>query len=261
MSELIIRAEAITKIFSTGAGKLTALENLSIDLHRGEVLALVGASGCGKSTLLNIIAGFIRPTSGRVLLDGKKIDGVQPRCGVVFQNYGLFPWKSVRKNVEFGPFLNGVPKKERRKRADQYLEMVGLTGFENSYPDQLSGGMRQRVGLARVLANEPDVLLCDEPFAALDAMTRQVMQDELLRIVQDSGQTVLFITHSLDEAMILSGRIAVMSARPGRIKSLVHNNLPRPRRVDVQLSESYLAMKKDLWSAVEEEVRGSIMRS
>ena len=260
MSEPIIRAEGITKIFSTGAGNLTALEDLSIDVHRGEVLALVGASGCGKSTLLNIIAGFMCPTSGRVLLDGKPIHGVQPRCGVVFQSYGLFPWKTVRKNVEFGPFLNGVPRKERRKRADKYLEMVGLTGFENSYPDQLSGGMRQRVALARVLANEPDVLLCDEPFAALDAMTRQVMQDELLRIVQDSGQTVLFITHSLDEAMILSDRIAVMSARPGRIKSVVRNNLPRPRRVDVQLSELYLAMKKDLWSAVEEEVRSSMMR-
>jgi NitT/TauT family transport system ATP-binding protein len=256
MSTSLIRAENVTMTFPGG---VTALEAFSIDIHRGEVFTIVGASGCGKSTFLNLCAGFLEPTSGTVSLDGTVISGIEPRCGMVFQSYALFPWKTVRKNIEFGPALNGVSASNRRAISDRLIDMIGLQGFESSFPSELSGGMRQRVALARVLANEPDVLLCDEPFAALDAMTRQVMQEELLRIVQESGQTVVFITHSIDEALILADRVAVMSARPGRIKTLLDNDLPRPRQVDVQLSERYLELKKQIWSSVEEEVRASML--
>jgi len=164
----------------------------------------------------------------------------------------------VQQNVEFGPRVNRLPRAERLDRAKRYIEMVGLNGFEDAYPNQLSGGMLQRVALCRALANEPEVLLCDEPFAALDAMTRQVMQEELLRIVDRSGQTVLFITHSIDEALILSDRIIVMSARPGRVKDTIENHLPRPRHVDMQLGEDFLRMKRRIWKMVEEEVVASM---
>ena len=177
---------------------------------------------------------------------------------MVFQGYSLFPWKTVRKNIEFGPALNGVPREKRRSIAETHIQLVGLAGFEESYPNELSGGMQQRVALARVLANRPDVLLCDEPFAALDAMTRQLLQEELLRIAQESRQTIVFITHSIDEALILSDRIAILSARPGRIKRIVQNDLPRPRQVDIQLSSEYLELKKQVWSEVEEEARQSM---
>jgi NitT/TauT family transport system ATP-binding protein len=177
---------------------------------------------------------------------------------MVFQQFALFPWKSVLQNVEFGPQMKMVPTAVRRETVKRYLDMVGLTGFEDAYPAQLSGGMQQRVALCRALANEPDVLLCDEPFAALDAMTRQVMQEELLRIAEESGKTVLFITHSIDEALILADRVIVMSARPGRVKVMMVNDLPRPRKVDVQLSEAFQAMKREIWGAVEEEVRAQM---
>ena len=178
--------------------------------------------------------------------------------GVVFQGYALFPWLTVRKNVEFGPRINGIPKNIRREEGQKYIEMVGLEGFEDAYPGELSGGMRQRVALCRVLANKPDILLCDEPFAALDAMTRQVMQQELLKIVSESGQTVFFITHSIDEALILSDKVVVMSARPGRVKAVYDIDLPHPRKVEVQLTEQYLQFKRKIWDIVEEEVKASM---
>lgn len=257
MSEPILRLENVTQTFQSPTGSVTALSGLSLQVRKGEIVSLLGASGCGKSTVLNLAAGFMEPTSGQVLFHGRPIDGVEPRCGMVFQSYALFPWKTVRQNIEFGPALGGVNKGRRRSRAQRFIELVGLAGFEDAYPEQLSGGMKQRVALARTLANEAEVLLCDEPFAALDALTRQQMQDELLRIVQVSGQTVLFVTHSIDEALILSDRVAVMSARPGRIRMNIDNKLHRPRRVDVQLSEGYLQLKKKVWSAVEDEVRRS----
>ncbi|NIN98126.1 MAG: ATP-binding cassette domain-containing protein, partial [Anaerolineae bacterium] len=204
------------------------MEDFDLLVNAGEVVTLVGPSGCGKSTVLNMVAGFIRASSGQIFLEGKSVTAVEPRCGMIFQAYALFPWMTVQENVEFGPRVNRLAKSQRRDRAQRYIEMVGLTGFEQAFPNQLSGGMRQRVALCRALANEPEVLLCDEPFAALDAMTRQVMQEELLRIVDESGQTVLFITHSIDEALILSDRIVVMSARPGRVKDVIENHLPRP---------------------------------
>ena len=255
----IIEAEEVTHIFETKAGKVVALEDFSLSVEEGEVLTIVGASGCGKSTFLNLVAGFLQPTKGRILFRGEPIDGVEPRCTMIFQHYALFPHKTVRKNVEFGPLMRGISKQERDRIVEHYLSMVGLRGFEDVYPAQLSGGMQQRVALCRALANEPDVLLCDEPFAALDAMTRQIMQEELLRIVDESKKTVIFVTHSIDEALIISDRIAVMSARPGRIKTIMKNDLPRPRHIDVQLSDEFIEAKRSIWESVEEEVKSSIL--
>jgi NitT/TauT family transport system ATP-binding protein len=218
----------------------------------------VGASGCGKSTFLNIMAGFLQPSAGEALLDGQPILGVEPRCGMIFQNYALFPWMTVLDNVGFGPRLKGVSRRERLERARHWISLVGLERFEHAYPGELSGGMQQRVALSRALANDPQVLLCDEPFAALDAMTRQILQQELLRVVAETGKTVLFITHSIDEALILSDRLVVMSARPGRVKVSYENDLPRPRSMDVQLTDRFLELKREVWNLVQEEVMGSM---
>jgi NitT/TauT family transport system ATP-binding protein len=202
-----------------------------------------------------MFAGFIQPTTGRVLLRGEPITRIEPRCGMVFQSYALFPWKTVRANVEFGLRMKRVPAATRRRVAERFIEMVKLQGFEHHYPIELSGGMQQRVTLARILAADPEVLLMDEPFAALDAMTRQVMQEELLHIHEASRKTTVFITHNIDEALILADRIVVMSARPGRVKAILDNTLPRPRRVTVQLSPDYGRLKSEIWGHVEEEVR------
>jgi NitT/TauT family transport system ATP-binding protein len=258
MSSALIQLDSVTKVFPSRTGDIVAVRDFSYAIHPGEVVTLVGASGCGKTTILNMVAGFLSPTSGSILLEGRPIIKVEPRCGMIFQSYALFPWLTVWKNVEFGPKINGVSKKVRHEEAKKYIKMVGLEGFEHAYPGELSGGMRQRVALCRVLANEPDILLCDEPFAALDAMTRQVMQQELLKIVNESGQTVFFITHSIDEALILSDKVVVMSARPGRVKSVYDINLPHPRKVEVQLTEEYLQLKRQIWDIVEEEVKASM---
>ncbi len=178
---------------------------------------------------------------------------------MIFQNYALFPWMTVLDNVGFGPRLKGVSRRERRAQARHWISLVGLEGFEDAYPGELSGGMQQRVALSRALANDPEVLLCDEPFAALDAMTRQILQQELLRVVAETGKTVLFITHSIDEALILSDRLVVMSARPGRVKAdAIDNDLPRPRSMDVQLTDRFLELKREVWDLVQEEVMGSM---
>ncbi|UCG79471.1 MAG: ABC transporter ATP-binding protein [Nitrospirota bacterium] len=258
MSSSIIRIEDVTKVFHSRKGNVEAVRGFSLDVHKGEVVTLVGSSGCGKTTILNMVAGFIRPTSGTVFLEDSPINKIEPRCGMIFQSYALFPWLTVKENVEFGPRINGIPGIKRNDEAGRYIDMVGLEGFEDSYPGELSGGMRQRVALCRALANEPDILLCDEPFAALDAMTRQVMQQELLQIVGRSGQTVLFITHSIDEALVLSDRVVVMSARPGQVKDKFKIDLPHPRKVDIQLTDDFLALKRNIWDLVEEEVRASM---
>ncbi|MEN8175715.1 MAG: ABC transporter ATP-binding protein [Pseudomonadota bacterium] len=258
MTQVLIRLDGVSMTYASRKGDVEAVTDFSLDIDEGDIVVLVGASGCGKSTLLNMVAGFLSPTAGQILLDGQPIRGVEPRCGMIFQSYALFPWMSVRDNVAFGPRLAGAGRDERHERARRWIELVGLQGFEEAWPGELSGGMRQRVALARALANEPDVLLCDEPFAALDAMTRQIMQEELLRIARESGKTVLFITHSIDEALILSHRLVVMSARPGRVKAVFDNDLPRPRRLDVQLTDRFLELKREIWDMVQEEVIGSM---
>jgi NitT/TauT family transport system ATP-binding protein len=260
--QTILSAEHVTKTFSIRRGEdVVAVRDFSLDVAEGEFVCLLGASGCGKSTMLNMFAGFIQPSIGSVKLRGKPITKVEPRCGMVFQSYALFPWKTVQGNVEFGLRMQGVPAAERRRRAGQFIDLVNLRGFEGHYPVELSGGMQQRVTLARILAADPEVLLMDEPFAALDAMTRQVMQEELLRIQESSRKTVVFITHSIDEALILADRIVVMSARPGRVKQILPNNLPRPRHVSIQLSPDYAALKAEIWALVESEVQSHGARS
>jgi len=252
---IILSAHRVTKTFNTdGKQPLIAIQNLSLDVEEGEFVCLLGASGCGKSTMLSLFAGFQQPTAGQVMLRGKPILGIEPRCGMVFQSYALFPWKTVRGNVEFGLKMQGFGRTVRRDRAQHFIDMVKLTGFEDRYPAELSGGMQQRVTFARILAADPEVLLMDEPFAALDAMTRQVMQEELLGIHERNGKTTVFITHSIDEALILSDRIVVMSARPGRIKAILPNPLPHPRHVSVQLSPEYAALKTQIWQLVEAEL-------
>ena len=249
----VLAARGVTKAF----GDVVALAGLDLRVERGEFLVIVGASGCGKSTLLNLFAGFESPSAGTVLLDGREIRDVEPRCGMVFQSYALFDWLTVSANVGFGPRMRGVDASDR---VAELLELTGIGDFGDHYPSQLSGGMRQRVALARTLANEPDVLLCDEPFAALDAMTRQVLQQELSRIVQHEERTCVFITHSIDEALLLADRIVVLSARPGRVKNTLVNDLPRPRTADVQISDRFLDRKRAIWESVQEEVLAGMAR-
>jgi NitT/TauT family transport system ATP-binding protein len=250
----IIELEGVSKRY----GDMLALDNVSLRIEKGEFVVIVGASGCGKSTTLNMIAGFDHPSEGLVKVEGRQVTEVSPNTGMVFQQYALFPWLSVLDNIAYGLKMKGMKKAERRAIAQQFVDMVGLKGFENAYPKQLSGGMKQRVTIARVLANDPAVMLFDEPFAALDAMTRQVLQEELVRIYEQSGKTIVFITHSIDEALMLSSRILIMSARPGKIAQDIVNDLPHPRNADVQLSEQYLAMKQKIWKTVQGEVAKSL---
>ncbi|TGC10937.1 ABC transporter ATP-binding protein [Methanolobus halotolerans] len=206
-----------------------ALENIDLELEDKEFVCFIGPSGCGKTTLLRIISGLDTPDQGEVFIDNEKITSPGPKRGMVFQEYSLFPWKSVIDNVIFGPQMGGVSKKDAMVEAEKYLELVGLTQFKDSYPHELSGGMKQRVAIARALANEPEVLLMDEPFGALDAQTRNSLQHELLSIWQKKHLTVLFVTHSVDEAVYLADRIVMFTARPGRIKEVVKVDIPRPR--------------------------------
>lgn len=253
-----IAIREVTKIFSGKRGKVTALKELSVDVQDGEFLVIVGASGCGKTTLLNLVAGFDKPTEGRILLDGQPVTGITPECGMIFQQYALFPWKTVQENVEFGMKMKRLPAKERRERAARFIDIVSLKGFEKTYPHHLSGGMKQRVSIARSLANDPKVMLLDEPFAALDAMTRQVLQEQLVRIYEKHRKTIIFITHSIDEALLLSSRIVVMTSRPGRIAQEIINDLPHPRNAEVQLSSRYMELKRTIWDSVQAEVMKSM---
>ncbi|XPH30991.1 ABC transporter ATP-binding protein [Variovorax paradoxus] len=239
-------------------GDFHALQHVNLEIAKGEFVVLLGASGCGKSTLLNLVTGFDRSTAGRIVVNGREVTKVDPHCGMVFQQYALFPWLTVLDNVAFGLKMKGVSRAERHNVAQRFIEMVGLKGFEHKYPNTLSGGMRQRVSIARVLANDPDVILLDEPFAALDAMTRQVLQDELLQIYEKSKKTIIFITHSIDEALLLSTRMIIMSARPGRVVTDIRNDLPMPRNADVQLSPRYNELKSQIWGTVQSEVMRSL---
>ncbi len=219
----------LSKLYMANGKELEALKDINLEISENEFICFVGPSGCGKTTLLRIIAGLEEPSAGGVFLNSEQIKGPGPERGMVFQEYSLFPWRTVIENVAFGPELMGMPKQERYEKAKQYIEMVGLQRFESRYPHELSGGMKQRVAIARALVNNPRALLMDEPFGALDAQTRNIMQSELLKIWGDERKTVVFVTHSVDEAIYLADRIVIMSARPGKIKDVIDVDLPRPR--------------------------------
>ncbi|MCZ7358857.1 MAG: ABC transporter ATP-binding protein [Candidatus Methanoperedens sp.] len=229
-----------------------AISDLNLELKDGEFMCLLGPSGCGKTTLLRLVAGLDAPTEGELFLDGKKIEGVNKECGFVFQEYVLFPWRTVKGNIEFGPEVRMDGKEEREKIAQHYIDLVGLRGFEDHYPHELSGGMKQRVGIARAYANDPKLLLMDEPFGALDAQTRNLMQTELLRIWETEHISALFVTHSVDEAVYLSDRVVVMSARPGTVKEIFRNDLPRPR---VRTSQEANALRDAILRSLGAEIK------
>ncbi|MEU2038171.1 ABC transporter ATP-binding protein [Nocardia niwae] len=235
--------------------RFTALEDISLDLREGEFLVLVGPSGSGKSTLLDLLGGLSKPTAGEILLDGKPITGPGLDRGIVFQQYALLPWRTARANIEFGLEAKGLRRRTRRVLAEHYLELVGLSGFGDRYPHELSGGMKQRVAIARSLAFDPEVLLMDEPFAALDAQTRESLQDELLRIWRATGKTVLFITHGIDEAVYLGQRVAVLTSRPGRIKAIVDVEIDRDTDDDIRSSQRFRDYRHEIWTLLHSEVQ------
>jgi NitT/TauT family transport system ATP-binding protein len=234
----------VRRVFAGEDGTTTtALAAFDLPVEEGELVAILGPSGCGKSTLLNIVAGFLHPTDGRVMLDGREVTGAGADRGVVFQEHALFPWMSAIDNVAFGLRLRGMSKPERLAAARRFVELVGLVGFERHWPRQLSGGMKQRVAIARALANDPKVLLMDEPFGSLDAQTRRTMQDELVKIWAATRKTCLFVTHSVEEALLLADRVVTMTARPGRIKAIHAVSLPRPRD---ESSAEFVGLKREL---------------
>jgi NitT/TauT family transport system ATP-binding protein len=219
----------LSRLFRSEGREVAAIRDFSLEVAAGEFVCLLGPSGCGKSTFLNIVAGFIPPTAGTLLLDGRPVSRPGPDRGVVFQEHALFPWLSVADNIGFGLRMRGAARADRAATVRRYVDLVGLTGFERSFPKDLSGGMRQRVAIARALANDPKMLLMDEPFAALDAQMRRLLQDELVKIWRGTGKTVLFVTHSIEEALRLSDRVVVMTARPGTVREVVAIDAPRPR--------------------------------
>ena len=228
----------VTKTFNTEEGKMEALEGINLVVKPNEFLCIIGPSGCGKTTLLRLIAGLDYPNRGEIILDGKEVKGPSSDRGMVFQEFSLFPWRTVLKNVEFGLEIKGMKDKERKEIAEKYIELVGLKGFENCYSYELSGGMKQRVAIARALATDPAILLMDEPFGSVDAQTRNILQEELLEIWKRTKKTVLFVTHSVDEAVYLADRVAVMSARPGCLIKCLDIDIPRPRkRTSMEVNE------------------------
>jgi NitT/TauT family transport system ATP-binding protein len=262
-----VRFERVTKRFpdrspKSGAGEVVALSHVTFDIEAGEFLVLVGPSGCGKSTLLDLLSGLAEPSTGAIFVNGKPIAGPGPDRGIVFQQYALFPWRTAQGNVEFGLEAIGVSRAERAARARHFLDLVGLSGFEHRYPHQLSGGMKQRVAIARSLSSDPEILLMDEPFAALDAQTREILQDELLQIWEQTAKTILFITHGIEEAVYLGQRVAVMSARPGRILDIVDIPLgPRRRDDDLRSSPEFVRYRHQVWTLLRDQVQTAMQRS
>ncbi len=236
--------QKISKIFDYQSQPLTVLQDVDLSLKSNEFVCLVGASGCGKSTLLNIVAGLTAPTSGRILVDQEEVTGPGSDRGMVFQAYSLFPWLTVAKNIEFGLKLQKLSKRERRERIAYYLEVVGLSRFANAFPKQLSGGMKQRAAIARALANEPEVLLMDEPFGALDAQTKEQLQLFMREMWERTHTTILMVTHDVEEAIFLSSRVAVMEAHPGRIKESVEIELPEHRELEMKSEVSFIQLKR-----------------
>lgn len=253
---MMLEINGVSKTYGVGDDRvstITALDGIDLTVSEGEFVSTIGPTGCGKSTLFEIIGGLLEPSEGEVVLDGDRIDGPDERIGMVFQSQSSFPWLSVMENVAFGLRMNGVPKEERRSRAQEMIELVGLGGFENANPRELSGGMNQRVAIARTLVMKPDVVLMDEPFGALDEQTRLILGEELLRIWRETGATILFVTHNINEAVQLSDRIAVMSARPGSFKTVVENRLDRPRDADARSTAEFTELVSELWDVLKEE--------
>lgn len=237
----------------SGITEFVAIKQFDLTVKPGEFLAIVGPSGCGKSTFLDMVAGLTKPNAGEIFIDGKLITGPALDRGIVLQGYALFPWRTVQKNVEFGLEIKKVPAKERQEISKRFIELVGLEKFADRYPHELSGGMKQRVAIARALAYDPDVLLMDEPFAALDAQTREILQEELLRIWGTTQKTVIFVTHGIDEAVFLADRVAVMTANPGTLKEIVEINLPRPRDNSVRSSAEFGWFRHKIWELLQGE--------
>ena len=256
-SEKIV-ARNINRIFlikkenGKGLENFVALKDFNLEVRDREFLAIVGPSGCGKSTFLDIAAGLTKPNSGEVYIDGKLITGPALDRGIIMQGYALFPWRTVRHNVEFGLEIKGIPKSERGPISEKFINLVGLKNFENRYPYELSGGMKQRVAIARALAYDPEVLLMDEPFAAVDAQTREILQDELLRIWEETHKTIIFVTHSIDEAVFLADRVTVMTPNPGTVKETLEINLPRPR-TGVRSSADFGWIRHKIWELLQNE--------
>ena len=243
----------VKKIYDGRNGPVVALNGANLEIRNNEFICVVGPSGCGKSTLLNILAGLLEPTSGEVLVDGKPVEGTSVDRGVVFQQYALFPWLTVKKNVEFGLKLQKKSKEECEEIAMKYIKMVGLEKFTNSYPKELSGGMKQRVAIARAYAVNPSLLLMDEPFGALDAQTRTQLQTELLKTWEEEMKTCFFITHDVEEAILLASRVVVMSARPGRIKEVIDIDIPYPRDQESKMLPRFTELKNYIWNMVYKE--------
>ncbi|UCE37645.1 MAG: ABC transporter ATP-binding protein [Thermoplasmata archaeon] len=251
----LIKIEHLTKIFDSDDKSVSAISNLNLTIEEGEFITLLGPSGCGKTTILRLIAGLEIPSEGIIYERGEKVEGPGPNRGMVFQEFALFPWRTVIKNIEFGLEIQGMPKEKRREIAMHYIDLVNLEGFENAHPNELSGGMKQRVGIARALANEPDVLLMDEPFGSLDAQTRNIMQRELLGIWQKTNKTIVFVTHSVDEALYLSDRVVVLTSRPATIKKEISIDLLRPRD---RAGKEFAKLRHEILGEVEEEVTKAI---
>ncbi|MBG0568584.1 ABC transporter ATP-binding protein [Actinoplanes aureus] len=250
-----IRFEGVSKTFAARGTTVTALQEINLDVNEGEFLVIVGPSGCGKSTLLDLLGGLASISSGQILVDGKPVTGPGLDRGIVFQQYALLPWRTAQGNVEFGLEAKNVPRRERAAKAREYLDLVGLSGFHDRYPHELSGGMKQRVAIARSLAFDPDVLLMDEPFAALDAQTRDGLQDELLRIWEKTGKTIVFITHGIEEAVYLGQRVAVLTSRPGRIKQIVDIPIDaRSATEDLRSDPQFAHYRHEIWTLLRDEV-------
>ncbi|WP_436933807.1 ABC transporter ATP-binding protein [Halovenus marina] len=252
----VLSVNNVSKTYNANtANSVEAIRDIDFELDEGEFLSVIGPTGCGKSTLMKMVAGLVEPTEGEIGFNGEPITGPREEIGVVFQEESTFPWRNTLRNVEFGLQMRGVDKEERRERAQEIIELVGLGGFESNYPAELSGGMRQRVAIGRTLALNPDLMLMDEPFGALDEQTRIILGEELLRICRETNQTTLFITHSLTEAAYLSDRVLVMSARPGQIKEMVDIEIERPRDHNVVTTDEFNEINDHLWHILRDEAK------
>jgi NitT/TauT family transport system ATP-binding protein len=261
---------AQTKLKATGlrheyyqprtGGRLLALDNINLQVDEGEFVTIVGPSGCGKTTFVNLCDGLLKPTAGRIDIDGNQVTGPGTDRGMVFQDSCLMPWRTVFKNVIFGLECQGLDNAEGTARAKEFIKLVGLAGFEEHFPHELSGGMQQRCNLARALTVDPKILIMDEPFAALDAQTREIMQSELLRIWRESKKTVLFITHQINEAIYLADRVIVFAARPGRVKATIKIDMPRPRDLSIKRDPRFLKYEDEVWNLIEEEVKKTMIQ-